>query len=116
MSKIRSRMQKPSFLLKGLLIFFVIAVSIGFVLFFFQTYRNKSTEVDKLPPVKIAPENLELPEDPLVLPPIQFSREQKKSWEKAEIEEFFVEPDESSIENLHEKNSEKIRNLLDGVE
>lgn len=114
MDNIKSKNQKErgSFILKILLAILLLSLVLGFVLFFLKI---KKTAASNIPSVKIAPENLWIQDDPLNLPPIQFSREQKKKWSDEDIEKFFVEPSEEVIDKLNKKNSEKIKKLLEGV-
>lgn len=94
----------------------VVLISFGLVaIFILVRFIKNQPKNDSIPSVKIAPENLCLPEDPLVLPPIQFSREQEKSWSDEKIKEFFIIPSDDTIENLHNSNSKKIDNLLEGI-
>ena len=104
-------------LYKILIAVFVISALIGLVLFFTKRPKQVVKEpTDTLPSVKIAPDQLWLPNELLPLPPIQFSREQKQIWSDEEIKSFFVEPDEDTKKLLHDKNIEKIHDLLEGVE
>lgn len=103
---------RASFILKALLIMLLVSIVLGFILFFLKI---KKAYDESVPSVRIAPENLWTQDDPLNLPPIQFSREQKKKWSDEDIEKFFVEPSEEVIQKLHKKNSEKINKLLEGV-
>lgn len=102
--------------IKIILVLFICSVCIALVLLLFQLKKmTPSNERDLLPSVKIAPENLCLPDNPLSLPPIQFSREQRKTWSDRDIEMFFVDPKSEAGENLHKKNAQKIQDLLEGV-
>lgn len=110
-----NKIKMPNILKTGFTVF-LMSLTLGLFLLFMQLKKNYSKpEKDTLPSVRIAPENLYLPEDPLVLPPIQFSREQEKVWSDEKIEKFFVVPKNEEIENLHKNNTKKIDNLLEGI-
>lgn len=108
------KLNKP-LLLKVLFGVFLLSVLAGLTLFFIRTGKQSKHENSQLPSVKIAPEHIWLNDEPLPLPPIQFSREQKKVWTTEDIEKFFIEPNEAVLDTLHEKNSEKIKQLLEGI-
>ncbi len=62
---------------------------------------------------KISPDSLWLLEEPLKLPPIQFSREQREIWKPAELDYWYEAPDEQAMKELRQKNKEIIDNLLE---
>lgn len=62
---------------------------------------------------KINSDKLQLIDEPLNLPPIQFSREQLKVWEKTETDYWYEPPTEKDMEELHKKNKEIVDNILE---
>lgn len=116
-TKVKTLLKKTSwkFLFIGCFVCFVAAVVIGLLLFFSKKPASP-VQTTKLPSVIIPPEHIWIPENPLILPEIQFSREQKKEWTQEEIQKFFVEPNEDSLKELHRQNTEKIKKLLEAVE
>ena len=64
---------------------------------------------------KIDPNVLWLLEEPLYLPPIQFSREQRKIWEEEEIEYWYEPPSKQIMEMLNKKNKNLVDNILEAA-
>lgn len=64
---------------------------------------------------KIDPNILRLLEEPLKLPPIQFSREQRKIWKKSEIDYWYKLPSSKSMEELNKKNKRVIDTILEAA-
>lgn len=64
---------------------------------------------------KIDPAVFWLLDEPLKLPPIQFSREQRKIWDPSEIEFWYEPPSAEAMENLHKKNRKIIDTILEDV-
>ncbi len=62
---------------------------------------------------KLNPNSLWLLDEPLKLPPIQFSREQRKLWKKAEVDYWYEPPSEKAMEELRQKNKKIIDDLLE---
>ncbi|UTC68132.1 MULTISPECIES: hypothetical protein [unclassified Treponema] len=64
---------------------------------------------------KINTDKLQLIDEPLYLPPIQFSREQRKIWEKEEVDYWYEPPSKEDIEELHKQNKKLVDNILEGA-
>lgn len=110
-----SKLNKAKFIKIAFIAFFCFLI-IGFILLFIQIKGSCSLfERDAVESVKIAPENLFLSDDPLALPPIQFSREQRKTWTDKKIKGFFIMPGDGVMKDLHDKNNKKIEKLLEGT-
>lgn len=58
---------------------------------------------------------LQLPDEPLDLPPIHYSRKQKKIWSDADVQYWYTIPNEEQMQKLHAINEEKMRNLWETV-
>ncbi|MGP1455650.1 MAG: hypothetical protein ACTTJ7_07835 [Treponema sp.] len=58
---------------------------------------------------------LQLPDEPLDLPPIHYSRKQKKIWTDADVQYWYTIPNEEQMQKLHAINEEKMKNLWETV-
>ena len=67
------------------------------------------------PNFKIDPAVFWLLDEPLKLPTIQFSREQRKIWDASELEFWYEPPSAEAMENLHKKNKKIIDNILEAA-
>ncbi len=77
--------------------------------------HNKPVVTDDEIFVTIDPSLLQLPEEPLSLPPLKYSRKQKKIWTDADLHYWYTIPDAKQIQELHKINEEKIKNLWESV-
>ncbi|MGP1438895.1 MAG: hypothetical protein ACTTKH_07475 [Treponema sp.] len=78
-----------------------------------QAIKKAKAEMAK--PVIVDSNMLYLLEEPLQLPPVQFSRKQRKQWQMNEIE-WWVEPfSKEDVETLKLKNRAMIEKLLNNV-
>lgn len=64
---------------------------------------------------KIDADKLQIIDEPLYLHPIQFSREQRKIWEKDEVDYWYEPPTEEAMEELHKQNKKLTDNILEGA-
>ncbi len=64
---------------------------------------------------KLNPNSLWLLDEPLKLPPIQFSREQRRIWKQNEVDYWYEAPSEEVMDDLRQKNKEIIDNLLEAA-
>ena len=64
---------------------------------------------------KIDPKVLWVLEEPLRLPPIQFSREQRKMWDRHEVEFWYEPPSKEIMEMLDKKNKNLVDNILEAA-
>ncbi|AIN94683.1 hypothetical protein [Treponema putidum] len=62
---------------------------------------------------KIDVDKLQIIDEPLHLPPIQFSREQRKIWEKEEADYWYEPPTEKDMEELHKQNKKLTDKILE---
>lgn len=65
--------------------------------------------------VSIDPNVFWLLDEPLKLPPIQFSREQRTIWDAGEIEFWYEEPSPEAMKILNKKNKKIVENILEEV-
>ncbi len=62
---------------------------------------------------KIESTSIWLPDEPIKLPPIQFSREQRQIWKPAEVDYWYEAPDEEAMKELRQKNKKIIDDLME---
>lgn len=65
--------------------------------------------------ISIEPAIFLLPEEPLELPPVQYSRKQKKIWTEADLEYWYTIPDKEQMQKLHELNEQQMKKLWESV-
>ncbi len=78
-----------------------------------KTEMKTTESSSQVPLKKIDPNSLWLLDEPLQLPPIQFSREQRKIWKQGEIEYWYKPPSQEAMTELHIQNKKLIKNLLE---
>ncbi|PIE98679.1 MAG: hypothetical protein CR988_02230 [Treponema sp.] len=104
--------------LLGIIALTIVFIALGIIFILSQVNKKDETgePAEVLKSVKIQPNMLWLSDEPLQLPPVQFSREQKKTWLEEDVMEFYFYPNEKTMQELHQKNEEKIKDLLEGTE
>ena len=60
-------------------------------------------------------DKLQIIDETLYLPPIQFSREQHKIWEKEEVDYWYEPPAEKDMEELHKQNKKIADKILEAA-
>lgn len=106
---------------------FIFILVLSLILIFISS-KNKNTQTDVkdkkavlsskvsgFKSGKINSDKLQLIDEPLNLPPIQFSREQLKIWEKPEVNYWYEPPTEKDMEELHKKNKNIVDNILEAA-
>lgn len=64
---------------------------------------------------KVDTDKIQIIDEPLYLPPIQFSREQRKIWEKEEVDYWYEPPTEQDMEELHKQNKKIADKILEAA-
>ena len=64
---------------------------------------------------KVDMDKLQIIDEPLYLPPIQFSREQRKIWEKEEVDYWYEPPTKEDMEELHKQNKKIADKILEAA-
>lgn len=64
---------------------------------------------------KVNTDKLQIIDEPLYLPPIQFSREQRKIWEKEEVDYWYELPTKEDMEELHKQNKKIADKILEAA-
>ena len=65
--------------------------------------------------ISIDPVIFLLPDEPLELPPIQYSRKQKKIWTEADLQYWYTIPDKDQLQRLHDINERQMNKLWESV-
>lgn len=65
--------------------------------------------------ISIDPVIFLLPDEPLELPPIQYSRKQKKIWTEADLQYWYTIPNTDQMRQLHEINERQMNKLWESV-
>ncbi len=94
-----------------LILFTIILI----LIFSGQSKTGNKLENKTVPEVKIDSKVLWLLEEPLDLPPIQFSREQRKIWEDEEIKYWYEPPSKEAMEKINKKNKKLVDNILEAA-
>ena len=65
--------------------------------------------------ISIDPVIFMLPDEPLELPPVQYSRKQKKIWTDSDLQYWYTIPDADEMKKLHEINERQMNKLWESV-
>ncbi|MGP1594838.1 MAG: hypothetical protein ACTTH8_06295 [Treponema sp.] len=65
--------------------------------------------------ISIDPSVFALPDEPLELPPVQYSRKQKKIWTEADVQYWYSLPNAEEMQKLHDINEERMKKLWESV-
>lgn len=65
--------------------------------------------------ISIDPMIFMLPDEPLELPPVQYSRKQKKIWTDADLQYWYTIPDTEQMQKLHDINEQQMNKLWESV-
>ena len=65
--------------------------------------------------ISIDPVIFQLPDEPLELPPIQYSRKHKKRWTEADLQYWYTIPDKDQMQKLHDINEQQMNKLWESV-
>lgn len=66
-------------------------------------------------PISIDPAVFMLPEEPLTLPPVSYSRKQKKIWTDADLQYWYTIPDAQQMQKLHNINELRMKKLWESI-
>ncbi len=94
----------------GLLIIMMIISVIGLV----HETKQPPLDPDEVL-ISIDPVIFLLPDEPLSLPPIQYSRKQKKIWTEADLQYWYTIPDKDQMQRLHDINERQMNKLWESV-
>jgi len=65
--------------------------------------------------ISIDPMIFMLPDEPLELPPVQYSRKQKKIWTDSDLQYWYTIPDAEQMQKLHDINERQMNKLWESV-
>jgi len=92
----------------------LIIIMIISVIVLLRGTKKVNTEPDEVM-ISIDPVIFLLPDEPLELPPIQYSRKQKKIWTEADLQYWYTIPDEEQIQKLHDINERQMKKLWESI-
>ena len=76
--------------------------------------KKPSIDLDEVM-ISIDPVIFMLPDEPLELPPIQYSRKQKKIWTDSDLQYWYTIPDADEMQKLHDINERQMNKLWESV-
>ena len=76
--------------------------------------KKPGTDPDEVM-ISIDPVIFMLPDEPLELPPIQYSRKQKKIWTDSDLQYWYTIPDAEQMQKLHDINERQMNKLWESV-
>ena len=94
----------------GLLIIMLIVSVIMLV----SGTKKPSADPDEVM-ISIDPMIFMLPDEPLELPPVQYSRKQKKIWTDSDLQYWYTIPDADEMQKLHDINERQMNKLWESV-
>lgn len=65
--------------------------------------------------ISLDPTVFMLPKEPLELPPVTYSRRQKKTWTDADLQYWYTIPDKEQMQKLHSINEQRMEKLWESV-
>ena len=65
--------------------------------------------------ISIDPMIFMFPDEPLELPPVQYSRKQKKIWTDSDLQYWYTIPDAEQMQKLHDINERQMNKLWESV-
>lgn len=103
---------------------FILILSLLLIIFSQKKYDASHSETKKtvlssknsdFKSGKVDTDKLQIIDEPLYLPPIQFSREQRKIWEKEEVDYWYEPPTKEDMEELHKQNKKIADKILEAA-
>lgn len=76
---------------------------------------KKDTAAPEEVSISIDPAIFMLPEEPLALPPVSYSRKQKKIWTDADLQYWYTIPDDEQMQKLHNINELRMKKLWENI-
>lgn len=76
--------------------------------------KKPSVDPDEIM-ISIDPMIFMLPDEPLELPPVQYSRKQKKIWTDSDLQYWYTIPDAEDMQKLHDINERQMNKLWESV-
>jgi len=109
-----SHHRKPVIIIVCALIF-ILTLSLLLIIFSQTKKAVLSSKNSDFKSGKVDTDKLQIIDEPLYLPPIQFSREQHKIWEKEEVDYWYEPPAEKDMEELHKQNKKIADKILEAA-
>ena len=76
--------------------------------------KKPSVDPDEIM-ISIDPMIFMLPDEPLALPRVQYSRKQKKIWTDSDLQYWYTIPDAEQMQKLHDINERQMNQLWESV-
>ena len=92
----------------------LIIILIISVIILIHGNKKPCTDPDEVM-ISIDPVIFMLPDEPLELPPIQYSRKQKKIWTDSDLQYWYTIPDAEQMQKLHDINERQMNKLWESV-
>ena len=92
----------------------LIIILIISVIILIHGNKKPGTDPDEVM-ISIDPVIFMLPDEPLELPPIQYSRKQKKIWTDSDLQYWYTIPDAEQMQKLHDINERQMNKLWESV-
>lgn len=112
--KIVETIRSRKYIFMGSALGLLIIIMIISVIVLLRGTKKVNTEPDEVM-ISIDPVIFLLPDEPLELPPIQYSRKQKKIWTEADLQYWYTIPDEEQIQKLHDINERQMKKLWESI-
>ena len=106
--------RKHKYIFLGSTLGALVVIMIFSVLLLVRGTKKTSAEAEEII-ISIDPAVFLFPEDPLTLPPVQYSRKQKKSWTEEGLQYWYTIPDKDQMQKLHDINELQMQKLWESI-
>ena len=111
---IMETIRRHKLLILGSALGLLIIILIISVIILIHGNKKPGTDPDEVM-ISIDPVIFMLPDEPLELPPIQYSRKQKKIWTDSDLQYWYTIPDADEMQKLHDINERQMNKLWESV-
>ena len=111
---IMETIRRHKLLILGSALGLLIIILIISVIILIHGNKKPGTDPDEVM-ISIDPVIFMLPDEPLELPPIQYSRKQKKIWTDSDLQYWYTIPDAEQMQKLHDINERQMNKLWESV-
>ena len=111
---IMETIRRHKLLILGSALGLLIIILIISVIILIHGNKKPGTDPDEVM-ISIDPMIFMLPDEPLELPPIQYSRKQKKIWTDSDLQYWYTIPDAEQMQKLHDINERQMNKLWESV-
>ena len=111
---IMETIRRHKLLILGSALGLLIIILIISVIILIHGNKKPGTDPDEVM-ISIDPVIFMLPDEPLELPPVQYSRKQKKIWTDSDLQYWYTIPDAEQMQKLHDINERQMNKLWESV-